>query len=331
MANTKATGVSYADPEFESISVTGNATVAGSLVVGGNTISGTELGYVDGITPGTVTASKAVVVDSNKDAGDFRNLDCVNLDAGASGTAGTVDVFPTTASKGKLTISATDNTGNTATTVTNAAMGQASTITIPDPGGSAGTFALLQTSNAFVGSNTFTESVTSGTARKFVGSAFVDVAASDAVTAAASNNSFVAFAQKYTIPANTVKSGTRIRAQAVVRVTDASGTDTLTCEMRVGGTSIVATTAVDPGAAGDHHVIQVEFVGRAAPGAAASCSASGQAFTNTGGTIAWVSAALAAANYATNGALDLDVRAKWSSNTANTSCNLEQLSVEVIG
>lgn len=47
---------------------------AKQLVVGGNTLSGTELGYVDGITPGTVTASKALVVDANRDLATVRNL-----------------------------------------------------------------------------------------------------------------------------------------------------------------------------------------------------------------------------------------------------------------
>lgn len=90
-----------------------------------------------GVTAGTVTASKAVVVDANKDIGDFRNLDAVNIDAGASGTAGTVDVFPTTASTGKLAISATDNAGNTTTTVTNDSQAGARTYAIPDAGASA--------------------------------------------------------------------------------------------------------------------------------------------------------------------------------------------------
>src|SRR5574341_736855 len=39
---------------------------ADSVVVGGNTLSGTELAFLDGVTAGTVTASKAVVVDANK-------------------------------------------------------------------------------------------------------------------------------------------------------------------------------------------------------------------------------------------------------------------------
>ena len=108
--------------------------LVGAITVDGIDISGTELSALDGLTAGTVTASKIVQVDSNKDIGDFRNLDVTNLDAGLSGTAGTVDVFPTTASKGKLIISATDNTGNTNFTITNAAHGQATVVTVPDVG-----------------------------------------------------------------------------------------------------------------------------------------------------------------------------------------------------
>lgn len=84
-------------------------------------------------TPGTVAASGFVVPDSNKDLGDFRNLDCTNLDAGASGTAGTVDVFPTTASKGKLQITCTDQTGDTTVTLTAGAAAAARAYTIADP------------------------------------------------------------------------------------------------------------------------------------------------------------------------------------------------------
>ena len=39
-----------------------------------NGLDATELGYLNGVTAGTVTASKAVVVDANKDAATFRNL-----------------------------------------------------------------------------------------------------------------------------------------------------------------------------------------------------------------------------------------------------------------
>lgn len=65
-------------------------------------------------------------------AATVTTLTSTNIDAGASGTAGTVDVFPTTASKGKTQITATANTGNTTTTITNAAQAAARTYTIPD-------------------------------------------------------------------------------------------------------------------------------------------------------------------------------------------------------
>jgi hypothetical protein len=114
---------------------------------GASELSGTEVTYLDGLTIGTVTASKAVVVDANKDIGDFRNLDAVNIDAGASGTAGTVDVFPTTAAKGKLILAAVDNDGDTNTTISNAAMGQASVVSIPDPGAATANFVLTDAAN----------------------------------------------------------------------------------------------------------------------------------------------------------------------------------------
>jgi hypothetical protein len=101
------------------------------------TVSVAEIVALDGVTAGTVLASKAAVVDASKDIGDFRNLDAVNIDAGASGTAGTVDVFPTTASKGKLAITCTDQTGNTTVSLVAGAMAAARTITIPDPGAAA--------------------------------------------------------------------------------------------------------------------------------------------------------------------------------------------------
>jgi hypothetical protein len=60
-----------------------------------------------------------------------------DLDAGASGSAGSIDVFPATASKGKIAITATNNTDNYTVGLTNAAHGQASTYSIPDSGAAA--------------------------------------------------------------------------------------------------------------------------------------------------------------------------------------------------
>jgi len=107
----------------------------------------TESEVLNGVTAGDVTASKAVVVDTNKDIGDFRNVDVVNLDAGASGTAGTVDVFPTTATSGKLVIACADQDADTAVTITALGMGQATAVNIPDPGASTANFLLTSAAN----------------------------------------------------------------------------------------------------------------------------------------------------------------------------------------
>lgn len=65
-----------------------------------------------------------------------------NIQAGLSGTAGTLASFPTTAAKGSLVVAAVANTGNTLTTISNAAMGQASVVSIPDPGVATSSFIL---------------------------------------------------------------------------------------------------------------------------------------------------------------------------------------------
>lgn len=64
-----------------------------------------------------------------------------DFDLGSSGVAGSLDVFPTTASKGKLSVVAADSAGNTTTTITNASQAAARTYTIPDAGAS-GKFAM---------------------------------------------------------------------------------------------------------------------------------------------------------------------------------------------
>jgi hypothetical protein len=57
-----------------------------------------------------------------------------NIDAGASGTAGTIDIFPATAAKGKVQFTKADNTNNDTTTVAIGAHGQATTVNLSDMG-----------------------------------------------------------------------------------------------------------------------------------------------------------------------------------------------------
>lgn len=62
-----------------------NLTVTGTLTLGsGAELSEAELEMLDGITAGTVAASKAVVVDANLDIASFRNLTATGALTGAS-------------------------------------------------------------------------------------------------------------------------------------------------------------------------------------------------------------------------------------------------------
>jgi hypothetical protein len=180
------------------------------------------------------------------------------------------------------------------------------------------------------GRATTTDGVTSGTAKVIGGQAFASVSTSDAVTAVASNNAHVDFAQTYAIPASTIKAGSHIKIRAMVRVTDASGTDTLEVKLYLGGTTLMTSTAFDPDAAADFAILEFDCWGHATPAAAAAIDGYGQWLTSDGGSYVRGAAILAPTNHATNGALTIKASAKWSSNTASTSASLEVLDVEVI-
>lgn len=81
-----------------------------------NTITGTQTFSTTITTTGTVTT-----------------LNATNIDAGASGTAGSVDVFPTTASKGKLAITCTNQSTDTTVSLVCGAMAAARVVTLADP------------------------------------------------------------------------------------------------------------------------------------------------------------------------------------------------------
>ena len=73
------------------------ATAAELNTLDGITSTATELNLVDGSIAGTVVASKAVVVDSNKDIASFRNITLTGeLDAGSLDVSGDIDIDGTT-------------------------------------------------------------------------------------------------------------------------------------------------------------------------------------------------------------------------------------------
>lgn len=97
-----------------------------------------------GVVLPTIAGRLAVYTNTNGTIGEnaATAINGGNIQAGLSGTAGILASFPATASKGSLRLAAVANTGDTLTTISNAAMGQASVISIPDPGAATANFLL---------------------------------------------------------------------------------------------------------------------------------------------------------------------------------------------
>ena len=77
---------------FRNLTASG-AITAGSFVIGSADINENDLEAIDGITAGTVAASKAAIVDTNKDVTGFRNITLTGeLDAGSLDISGNADI-----------------------------------------------------------------------------------------------------------------------------------------------------------------------------------------------------------------------------------------------
>lgn len=150
--NTAARGTTAGMIRFNTQSVVFESTVDGSAWA---TIDTSASGDVDSIIgtanqviasnpTGNVTLSlpQSIATSSSPTFASLTTLG--NITAGASGTNGNLILYPTTASKGTLIIQPSNNTGNFAAAITNAAFGQNSTITIPDPGASSSAFILTK-------------------------------------------------------------------------------------------------------------------------------------------------------------------------------------------
>lgn len=145
--------------DFVVYSTAGNGAVTLPVVSGNfTTFDGTlgalgDLGYLPSNAAKTrvVMAGSAVQVGYiahfvdvtgtiDDTAGDVINAG--NIQAGLSGTPGTLISYPATAANGSLIISALNAGGAFNTTIRNSIMGQASVISIPDPGASTASFVL---------------------------------------------------------------------------------------------------------------------------------------------------------------------------------------------
>jgi len=161
-----------------------------------------------------------------------------NIQAGLSGTAGYLASFPSTASKGSLKVAAVANTGNTVTTISNAAMGQATVVSITDPG--------VATTNFILADNATGQTISTGnltlTAGNLVASAGNITATAGAVSAV--NLKYGATPVAQADPASctiTAAAGAANTATVTIQLKDGSGTN-LTRSMQF---RVYASSAAD--------------------------------------------------------------------------------------
>lgn len=169
-------------------------------------------------TSGTLSSAAANVINAG------------NIQAGLSGTAGTVASFPATASKGSLILAGVANTGNTNTTISNAAMGQASVISIPDPAAATANFVVAP--SALVNNNLVKASGTTGLV---VDAGFAVHAATTATYGGGgTSNTFTT---------------TNMTASSIVTAVILTSTNSVSITQAVPGTNTLAVTfSADPGA-----------------------------------------------------------------------------------
>lgn len=176
---------------------------------------------------------------------------------------------------------------------------------------------------------TTTDGVASGAARVVGGRHSVAVAAGTSLTGTVSETVLASA----TLVAGALKAGTVLKCRFRARVTADTGATTLTVRLRLGattllGSALVTTAAVDTGS-GDLCMGEFVLTARAAPGATSACVGFG-AFIDpaVGGT--YKTANLNSTNFATNGALLLELTGEWSAADAN-AVQAEEFYVEIVG
>lgn len=120
--------------------------------------------------------------------------------------------------------------------------------------------------------------------------------------------------------------GDILRVKAVVVATATNAADTLDVTVRLGGTDIVATGAVDP-ANDDVFQVESDIVIRAV-GAGGAVQGYGKSAAGAGGTATFRARNLTNTAINLAGDVELDVTGDWSVANAGNSCRLEGFTVE---
>lgn len=161
-----------------------------------------------------------------------------------------------------------------------------------------------------------------------VDGAYVQTAASTAITG--TQEADTAFDKSYTIPANTLKAGTRIRIRACGVHTATTGTETHTMALKIGSTTITSKASIDP-ANNDIFYFDIEVVIRTA-GANGTMVATGVQAFGASGTAAAVAVLLASTAIDTTVTKNVAVYIDRQTTATDTdSARLDILAVDILG
>ena len=151
IANTDVLQVLYS---FNNVTQAGTYGVFTVSILNG-VISLVEFTGTSGINLPTIANHIATYTNTTGHLGEDATtaINGGNIQAGLSGTAGTLASFPATAAKGSFVVKAVANTGDTLSTLSNVAMGQASVVSIPDPVNAVARVMIGATATPFVSGN----------------------------------------------------------------------------------------------------------------------------------------------------------------------------------
>jgi hypothetical protein len=173
-----------------------------------------------------------------------------SIQAGSSGVAGALISYPATALKGDLQLVAVANAGNTATTISNAAMGQASVISIPDPGAATANFLLNTGANPMVAGSSITMAKVNGTeaANAVTANGVAGLITTSSLTTAGGANYAITWTDTFITATSvvllTLAGGTNTTNNITLKVIPGSGTATLTIYNNTAATALNGTILI---------------------------------------------------------------------------------------
>lgn len=189
----------------------------------------------------------------------------------------------------------------------------------------------------FLGRVTTTDGVASGIARVVGGQAYVNPTTSGTIqSAGGAPDAEALFNRSISLPAGTLKAGTRLRIRAFINCSDGAGAATAQIRLRLGG--LAGIVLADSGAAlalatNDYILIDADYVVTAAgaPGAAQGVGQVLNALAAGHTHVATRATGASPITPDTTAALVVGVTGQWSGGAGTDNIELEFLSVDVIG